>query len=68
MLHNCVKVIKLLAGERPSASNFTVSNFDYFSLNNDELRLAFISLVFAMHVDRLMFIGVEEYDQPEIFV
>lgn len=68
MLNNCAKVIKLFAWKRPSASNLTVTNFDYFSFNNDEIRLAFISLILAMHVDRLMFIGVEEYDQPEIFV
>ena len=68
MLYQGTEILKLRSIERSPATNLRNYDLDHATIAYDQFRAAFPSLVFPMNVDWFMLIGVEKYNDAEVFI
>lgn len=59
---NFLKVAHFIGVERSASGNCAVTNFGDYSVQHNDFGARFTTLKFTMHMDWLMFVGVEHDD------
>lgn len=63
-----LKILKLRAVQRAATANRQVNYIHNAPVANNQFGAGFTPLVLAVHVDRLVFVRIEQHDDSQIFV